>query len=99
MSNEELKKAIIALRDACDRVVRVMDNQAPETRSEGKRDTTVSEFWSALKDKNFIEAKRLFQKFAAMDLTEKQKELKVRMKKALIEKYNQFKQEDDDLPY
>jgi len=98
MSNEELKKAIIALRDACDRVVRVMDGQTPKTPSEGKRDTTVSEFWQALKDKDFIEAKRLFQKFAAMDLTEKQKELKVRMKKALIEKYNQFKQEDD-LPY
>ena len=99
MEREQLLKALLALRDAIDNVIRVMDGQTPKAPSEGKRDTTVSEFWSALKDKNFIEAKRLFQKFAAMDLTEKQKELKVRMKKALIEKYNQFKQEDDDLPY
>lgn len=98
MSNEELKKAIIALRDACDRVVRVMDGQTPKAPSEGKRDTTVSEFWSALKDKDFENAKRLFQKFAAMDLTEKQKELKVRMRTALIDRYNRVKTEDD-LPY
>lgn len=100
MEREELKKAIRALRDALDNVIRVMDVQAPETRSEGKRDTTVSEFWRALRDKDFVNAKKLYQKFAAMDLTEKQKELKVRMKKALIDKYNQFKNEDnDELPY
>ena len=98
MSNEELKKALLALRDALDNVIRVMDGQAPETRSEGKRDTTVSEFWSALKDKDFVNAKRLFQKFAAMDLTEKQKELKVRMKTALIDRYNRVKTEDN-LPF
>lgn len=98
MEREEFKKAISALRDACDKVLRAMEGKGAEAPSEGKRDTTVSEFWAALKSKNFIEAKRLYKKFSAMNLSEKQKELKVRMKNAIIEKYNQFRNEDE-LPY
>lgn len=99
MEREQLLNALLALRDACDNLAKTVAGGVPEPDREKKRDNTVMLFWQALKDKDFIEAKRLYKKFAAMDLTEKQKELKVRMKKALIEKYNQFKQEDDGLPY
>lgn len=98
MEREELTKALKALRDAIDNVINTMDGQQAKTPAEGKRDTTVSEFWSALKTKDFVRAKELYKKFSSLELTEKQKELKTRMKNALVEKYNQFKSEDD-LPY
>lgn len=98
MEREELKKAIIALRDACDRVVRVMDNQAPETRSEGMRDTTVSQFWQALKDNDQQRARGLYNRFKSMKLTDKQKSLLKKMQLAYVERFE--KQEIiDDLPY
>lgn len=99
MEREEFKKAISALRDACDKVLRAMEGKGAETPSEGKRDTTVSDFWAALKNKDFVKAKELYQRFSAMDLSEKQQRLKVMMKNAIIEKYNQFKNESDELPY
>ena len=99
MEREELKNALIALRSALDNVIRAMEGKGAETPSEGKRDTTVSDFWAALKNKDFVKAKELYQRFSAMDLSEKQQRLKVMMKNAIIEKYNQFKNEDDELPY
>lgn len=97
MINEELKKAIIALRDACDRVVRVMDGQTPKTPSEGK-DTTVSEFWQALKNNDQQRARGLYNRFKSMKLTDKQKSLLKKMQLAYVERFE--KQEIiDDLPY
>lgn len=98
MDNEELKKAIIALRDALDNVIRVMDNQVQKTPSEGKRDTTVSEFWQALKDDDQQRARGLYNRFKSMKLTVKGKALLKKMKIAYIERF--AKQElNDNLPY
>ena len=97
MDNKELKKAIIALRDALDNVIRVMDGQETETPSEGK-DTTVSEFWQALKNNDQQRARGLYNRFKSMKLTDKQKSLLKKMQLAYVERFE--KQEIiDDLPY
>ena len=98
MEREEFKKAISALRDACDKVLRAMEGKGAETPSEGKRDTTVSEFWQSLRDNDQQRARGLYNKFKSLDLTDKQKSLLKKMRLAYTERFE--KQEIvDDLPY
>lgn len=98
MEREELKNALIALRSALDNVIRVMDGKGSETPSEGKRDTTVSQFWQSLRDKDQQRARGLYNKFKSLNLTDKQKSLLKKMRLAYTERFE--KQEIvDDLPY
>lgn len=98
MEREEFKKALIALRNAIDSVVAVIDGQAQKTPSEGNRDTTVSQFWQSLRDNDQQRARGLYNKFKSLDLTDKQKTLLKKMRLAYTER---FEKEEiiDDLPY
>lgn len=98
MEREELKNALIALRSALDNVIRVMDGKGAETPSEGKRDTTVSEFWQSLRDNDQQRARGLYNKFKSLNLTDKQKSLLKKMRLAYTERFEK-KEIVDDLPY
>lgn len=91
--NEELKLAFIKMRDALTMIIDAMENN--KTTTEPKNDDTVSRFWAALKEKNFDAAKQLYQRFAALKLTEKQIVLKNKMKKALIDRYEQEQRKNE----
>lgn len=98
MEREQLQQAFLDLREALDSVIRLLDNQAQKTPSEGKRDTTVSEFWEALKGNDQQRARGLYNKFKSMKLTDKQQSLLKKMRLAYVERFE--KQEIiDDLPY
>lgn len=97
MKNEELKLAFIKMRDALTMIIDAMEtNKQTETK---KYDSTVSEFWQALKIKDFNKAKILYKQFSESAKTEKQINLKTRMKNALVERYEQEQRKNESIDW
>lgn len=98
MKNEDLKAAFIALRDAVDVIINSIETNQTKTETK-KYDSTVSEFWQALKIKDFNKAKILYKQFSESAKTEKQMNLKTRMKNALVERYEQEQRKNETIDW